>query len=72
MKTIKLMPTGNGHYLATISYYGKNYTHTTSNMRAVDAYQSEDGAWRMSKKLGAFMLYNEVLWANKLGKYKYL
>lgn len=73
MKKIhSLYPSGYGHYKVTISYYGKFYYHITSNMRAVDAYQCEDGAWDMSPRLGAFILYNEVLSANKLGKFKFL
>ena len=66
MKNLTLMPSGYGHYKITINYRGKQYSATTSNMPAIDAYKSDKGDYRQTPIQASVELFNEVKIANNL------
>jgi hypothetical protein len=66
MKNLSLMPNGYGHFTVTITYYGKTYSAITNNTRATDAYQFEEGAFRMTQRQASQILFNEVKKSNNL------
>jgi len=43
MKTITIIPAGNGHHTISATYRNKLVTTTICDTRAIDDYQSEDG-----------------------------
>ena len=40
---------GHGHYKVTISYYGKDYTATVTDMTLIDDYKDGDKIGRMNQ-----------------------
>jgi hypothetical protein len=61
--SLNLTPSGYGHFKVSMQYYGKTISCITSNMPAVDDYQSEDGDRRKLK--GFKTLKSEVIRKNK-------
>ena len=60
---LRVSPSGHGHYKIESVYYNRKITCITTNMQAVDNYQSEDGDKRIAK--GYKSLRNEVIRKNK-------
>ena len=62
---------GHGHYHVSIDYRGKEYTHTTTNMQAIDAAREDfppirRGEYYETQKQALEALYNEAKAANSL------
>lgn len=64
---LKVSFSGHGHYKIETIYYNKTITCITTNMQAIDNYQSEDGSKRILK--GFKSLRSEVIRKNKIYKY---
>jgi hypothetical protein len=64
MKDIQLNFVGYGHYRVTTMYYGKEISCVTTNMRAVDDYNSDDyekDGRQLRKRRGYNALRGEVV-----------
>ena len=68
---ISIETVGYGHKKITIEYYGKEISYITTNMKAVDDYNSEDGerdGRELRKKRGYNQLRNEIIRKYKASK----
>lgn len=71
LNRIDFMFSGHGHYRLTLSYRGKEYKHTTTNMQAIDAAKEDfppirRGEYYETQKQALQALYNEVKQAHNL------
>lgn len=64
---LEIRQTGYGHWRITTTHYGKDISCTTTNSKAIDDYNSEDGErdrGRLRKKQGYELLRLECIRAN--------
>ena len=66
MKSVFTQFKSHGHYTIKIMYRGKEYSATTYNMLAIDAYTSNTKVFGITPVQASILLYNEVKRNNNL------